>query len=148
MESKVSGHWTDDQLVAHAYGVGPEDRHLQACDACQTRLAAMQVHRQVVERTASRQADVTADFLAAQRRQIYAKIEQPVHWWSPMHLRRVASAAATLLVLAGGVMVYEEHHEQQVMNEKVSDAQLAEQVSNMAQDSEPASTAPLQALFE
>ena len=63
-------------------------------------------------------------------------------------MRRWASAAATLLVLGGGLMVYEEHHEQAVMNDKISDAQLAAQVSSMALDSEPQSTAPLQALFE
>jgi hypothetical protein len=33
-------------------------------------------------------------------------------------------------------------------NDWVSDAQLAQDVSQMAQDSEPPQTAPLQALFE
>ena len=28
VESNVSGHWTDEQLIAHLYGIGPEDRHL------------------------------------------------------------------------------------------------------------------------
>ena len=27
VESNVSGHWTDEQLIAHLYGIGPEDRH-------------------------------------------------------------------------------------------------------------------------
>ena len=65
-----------------------------------------------------------------------------------MPLRRAASATATLLVLGGGLMVYEEHHEQALLKDKVSDAQLAEQVSSMTQDSEPPSTAPLKALFD
>lgn len=148
MESEMPGHWTDDELIAHLYGVGPEGDHLRECRACQARLSAMQSHRETVERIPSKQADVSSEFLAAQRRQIYAKIAEPVRWWSGTHMRRLTSAAATLLVLGGGLMVFEEHHEQQLMNDRVTDAQLAEQVSNMAQDSEPVSTAPLQALFE
>ncbi len=148
MQSKVSGHWTDDQLIAHVYGIGPEDDHLQECSACQTRLSDMRSYREGMDRIPSKQAEVNVDFLAAQRRQIYAKVAQPTHWWSGTQTRRWASAAATLLVLGGGLMVYEEQHEQDLRNEKVSDAQLAEQVSSMAQDSEPQSTAPLKALFE
>lgn len=148
MESKVSGHWTNDQLIAELYGVGPEDGHLRGCGVCQERLSALTGHRQALEVTSSTGADVSVEFLAAQRRQIYAKIAQPARWWSATNMRRVASAAATLLVLGGGLMVYEEHQEQQAVNDKVSDAQLAAQVSNMAQDSEPSSTGPLQALFE
>ncbi len=56
-------------------------------------------------------------------------------------------AAATVLVLGGALLVYEETR-QQAMQNPVSDAQLAQQVSSMAQDSEPQPTAPLQALFE
>lgn len=148
MQSKVSGHWTDDQLIAHVYGVGPVDDHLAGCEACGLRLGAMQAHREVVEGSVSQQAEVSTAFLAAQRRQIYAKMEQPVAWWSGSSLRRLASAAATLLVLGGGLMVYEQHQEEALVKDKISDAQLATQVSNMALDSEPQSTAPLQALFE
>ena len=144
MQSNVSGHWTDDQLVAHLYGVGPGDNHLLACSACQGRLSDMRSYRDGVEQTPI----VSTEFLAAQRRQIYAKIAQSERWWSGMRMRRIASATATLLVLGGGLMVYEEHHQQDVMHESVSDAQLAAQVSSMAQDSEPGPTAPLQALFE
>ena len=144
MESKVSGHWTDDELLAHLYGVGPKDGHLRECSACQMRLSAMEDHREGLERTQY----VSSEFLAAQRRQIYTKIARPVRWWSGVNLRRLASTAATLLVLGGGLMVYEEHHEQQLNKESVSDAQLAAEVSSMTQDSEPTSTAPLQALFD
>ena len=148
MQSKVSGHWTDEQLIAYLYGVAPQDNHVAACGSCQARVAQMRTSREMWEQSGASRADVTDDFLAAQRRQIYAKMAQPERWWSGAHLRRWASATATLLVLAGGFMVYEEHHEQALVKDQVSDAQLAAQVSNMTQNSEPSPTAPLEALFE
>jgi hypothetical protein len=146
MESKVSGHWTDQQLIEHLYGVGAEDRHLNGCAECQGRLNSMQARRQAVDRTAP-EGDVSFDFLAAQRRKIYARLTEPRRFWSQGQLRRWASAAATILVLGGGLLVYEDH-KQQSMDNKISDAQLAQEVSSMAQESEPQPTAPLQALFE
>ncbi len=147
MQSKVSGHWTDHQLIEHLYGVGPEGDHLRGCSECQDRLSAMQSCRLALEPT-SEQAGPGAELLARQRRRIYAKLAEPAHWWSETRMRRWASAAATLLVLGGGLMVYEEYHQQELVKDQVSDAQLADQVSSMTQDSEPQPTAPLEALFE
>jgi len=147
MQSKVSGHWTDDQLIEHLYGVGPEDGHVRGCGSCQERLSALESHRVALERV-SEQVEPSTEFLARQRRQIYAKLAEPRHWWSGAHIRRWASAAATLFVLSGGLVVYEEYHQQELVKDQVSDAQLADQVSSMTQDSEPQPTAPLEALFE
>jgi hypothetical protein len=84
----------------------------------------------------------------AQRRRIYVKISQPANRWTGISLGRWAPAAAALLVMAGGVVLYDQRFRQVVVNRHVSDAQLARDVSCMAADSEPRSTAPLQALFE
>lgn len=146
MQSNVSGHWTDQQLIASLYGVGPEDDHLGACSPCQIRLTELRTHREGLERMQPDEPGTT--ILATQRRQIYARIAQPVRWWSGTHMRRWASAFATLLVLGGGLMVFEAHHERQLINPQISDAQLADQVSGMIQTSEPQSTAPLQELFD
>ena len=146
MESNVSGHWTDEQLIEHLYGVGADARHLHACADCQARLSSMQARRQAVEMN-SADENSSFEFLAAQRRQIYARLTKPRHFWSQAQLRRWASAAGTILVLGGGFLIYEDHR-QQVMDNKVSDAQLAQEVSSMAQESEPQPTAPLQVLFE
>lgn len=107
----------------------------------------MQANRRNIEAAESSQ-DVSFEFLAAQRRRIYSKVTQPVRWWSHFEVRRWVSAAATLLAVGGGLLLYEENHRQQLMDNKVSDAQLAQEVSSMAQDSEPQPTAPLQKLFE
>ncbi len=148
MESKVSGHWTDEQLIEYLYGVGPEDQHLDTCPNCQERLSVMQARRGAVELNPSFQDEASFEFLAAQRRKIYGRLGEPIHWWSGHQLRRWASAAAMALVLGGGFVVYEQNHRQRVMDNRVSDAQLAQDVSLMAQDSEPQPTAPLQALFD
>lgn len=145
MESKVSGHWTDEQLVAHLYGVEGGEGHFESCPECRARLSQLQANRAGTE--AGFEDAVSFDFLAAQRRKIYARLTERGSWWSRVQIRRWASAAATVLVLGGGLLVYEERREQAAHN-RLSDAQLAQQVSSMAQDSEPQPTAPLQALFE
>jgi hypothetical protein len=146
--SKVSGHWTDEQLVEHIYGVGPQDGHLESCLECQGRLAAFRQHRQAVERSAGGDG-VTFDFLAAQRRNIYARLTAPTLWWSRLGMRRWATAAAAAVALTGGIVVYENSQQQSLeAHNNISDAQLAQEISQIASDSEPQPIAPLQALFE
>ncbi len=146
--SNLSGHWTDEQLIEYLYGVGPEESHLNDCRDCQARLSSMQAKRRSVEFSPASDREVRFDFLAAQRRKIYARLTESAPWWSGLQPRRLASAAAAVLVLGGGVLFYEENHRQQMMENKVSDAQLAQQVSSMADEAEAQPTAPLQALFE
>ncbi len=146
--SKVSGHWTDEQLVEHIYGVGPEDGHLESCLECQGRLASFRQHRQAIERSAGSDG-VTFDFLAAQRRNIYARLADRTPWRSRLRMRRWATAAAAAVALTGGIIVYEntQQHSLEARN-KISYAQLAQEISQIASDSEPQPIAPLQALFE
>jgi hypothetical protein len=148
IESNVSGHWTDEQLIAHLYGVGPQGLHIEECAHCQARLLGMQSHRQAAEELVSAPGDVGFEFLAAQRRKIYEKLTEPVRWWSQLQLGRWASAAAALLVLGGGLLIFEQDRKPPAVPNNISDAQLAQDVGRMAENSEPPATAPLQALFE
>jgi anti-sigma factor RsiW len=143
--SKVSGHWTDEQLVEHIYGVGPHDGHLESCLECRGRLASLGQHRQAIERSAAGDG-VTFDFLAAQRRRIYARLSKRTPGWSRLGIHRWATAAVAAVALTSGVMIYE--NTQLHARSNVSDAQLAQEVSQIASDSEPQPIAPLQALFE
>ncbi len=145
-ESSLSGHWTDDQLISHLYTVGLGDGHLESCLECRNRFTAMQVRRKAIE--SCEVADVSLEFLAAQRRAVYSRLSQPVRLWSSSQIRGWASAVATLLVIVSGLFVYENSHRRQIANEQLSDAQLALEVSQSVQDDEPQSTAPLQALFD
>lgn len=145
--SKVSGHWTDEQLIGHLYGVGPVDSHIDRCASCLARLSIMRSRRAAIEQSSSEPAQ-DFEFFAAQRRRIYRRIAEPAHWWQSAQLKAWASAAAGLLVFAGGLLFVENHRSPQPAAPAISDAQLAQDVGRMAEDSEPLPTAPLQALFE
>jgi hypothetical protein len=142
----MTPHWTDEQLIAHFYGVGPEDRHIDSCAHCIQRLAAMRSRREALD-LASEESDPGFEILAAQRRKIHERISRPARWWPHLEPRRWLTAAAALLVLAGGLALVENAHKPATPN-AISDAQLAQDVSRMAADPEPSPTAPLQALFE
>jgi len=138
----MSGHWTDEQLIEYLYGVGPIDGHIDRCRDCQARLSGMPIRRRLVEESAPADDAVTFDFLAAQRRSIYARLS------GAAHLRRRWASAAALLVLGVSVLVYEQKRQPVIPEDQISDADLAQTVSLMAQDSEPQPAAPLQALFD
>ena len=144
----MSGHWTDDQLIAFLYEVERENDHLRDCAICQGRLAAMRTRRQNIERAASPDDTIAFEFLAAQRRGIYAKITTRPHWWSKSNVQTWASGAAMMVVLGGGVIVYQGKHRPQAPQNVLSDVQLAQEVSTITQDVEAQPTAPLHELFE
>jgi hypothetical protein len=141
--SAQSAHWTDEQLIDHLYGLGPLDGHLNQCEHCGSRLSAMESRR---EQVISSEKPVSHEFLAAQRRAIYARLSQPRHFWSDWPLSRLAAAAAMLVVLAGSAAVYE-NHRRELVAQSISDAQLVQDVSRLCFESEPPSTAPLRGLF-
>ncbi len=134
-------HWTDEQLIAHLYGLGPEDEHLNACAACRARIAEMQANRISFEGNHSE--DVGFGLLARQRRAIYAGLSKPR---SVFALPRWTSAVAMVAVAAAAVIVIEERR--QASPTPISDAQLVDEVGKMAQDPTPAAVAPMEALFE
>jgi cytochrome c-type biogenesis protein CcmH/NrfG len=139
--SAQSTHWTDEQLIDHIYGLGPVDDHLTNCEACRTRLSAMQARRQQI----SVEEQVADNFLASQRRTIYARLSAPHRWWHELSVGRLAAAAVMFLTLAGSAAFYQTH--QRNIAEAKADAQLAQDVSQMSFESEPSATAPLQGLF-
>lgn len=143
-----SGHWTDDEVLASLYGVGPSGNHLEECADCQARRAAMQTNREQIERSASAGDGVTSDFLAAQRRAIYQRLDQPVRWWSAAPVRRWAAGLTTACVLASSIFLYEQNREIRLAQERASDARLMQEVANMAGDSGASAMEPLQGLFE
>ena len=142
VESNLSGHWTDEQLIEHLYGIGPENKHIDECVECRERLAAMVASRHAIESASAPLEQVPFELLAAQRRAVYSRLSRP------FHIRRWAAAAATVVLLASGVLMYEQNQQPAPPPQQVTDAQLADQVSQLAQDSEPAPAAPLEGLFD
>lgn len=136
-------HWTDEQLVAHLYGVGPEDGHLNECAACRLRVTEMQACRQSFEALRGTDEDVTFEFLSRQRRAIYAGLSRRRMVFG---MRRLAAASAVVAAAAAGIIVNEGRR--QANSRQISDAQLVEEVSQLAQDPTPTAVAPIEGLFQ
>lgn len=149
LQRVYSTHWTDEQLVAHLYGVGPDTVHLDQCLVCQARLNSMRAVRRTAEAPEHLDSLADCEFLSRQRRAIYEKLVQPARWWQAISWRSWASLAATVIILGGGAAVYQEKRLPPTKaGTQLSDAQLAQEVSKMSQESEAQLTAPLQGLFE
>jgi hypothetical protein len=141
-------HWTDEQIIASLYGVGPENGHLERCENCSLRRSSFVANSRAADAARLGDEGVSFEFLAAQRQAIYEKLETPSVWKSVLGWRRWAPVALTLCLLAAGAAVYDGRHMHHVARTQLSDAQLALEVSRMSQDWEAQPAAPLEGLFE
>jgi hypothetical protein len=135
-------HLSEDALLDAVYGIGADeaDAHLRGCADCARRLSEWRG-----KRAAAASIEIPDEFLAAQRRKIYERIERPSRkrWlWAP----GLAAACA----LAVGIFVYYPTLQQQPVNKpaEISDAQLFGDIYSMEHVVEPAAAAPARALFE
>jgi hypothetical protein len=140
--SNQSGHWTDDQLIASLYGVGPEDGHLGDCAECQLRLSAMHSRRSIFT------DDVDNSLLVSQRRRIYARLTSPAQRVRQPSLVRWATIAASFAILSGSIALHQRHEQQCRLNRMLSDAQLSQDVGNMSGGAEIQPAEPLEELFK
>lgn len=139
-------HWTEDEFVAHLYGIGPENGHIQECSVCASRLQSMQDARMQSEAAAAGSDQPSFEFLAAQRRRIYQRLSKPAQF---AFARRFAPALGASLAIAGGLLFFEQQHSNSSRPiVKPADTELVEDVGRTAMNPEPAPLAPLQALFE
>jgi hypothetical protein len=86
--------------------------------------------------------EVAAGFLAAQRRSIYRRLDEPRSKW--ISLRWAASLAMLLLIFAGGLTLERRHSAAPA----ISDEQLFSDLSAMEQSSEPKAIQPMHGLFQ
>ncbi len=86
--------------------------------------------------------EVSAEFLAAQRRSIYRRLDEPRNKW--ISLRLVLSLAMLLLIFAGGLTLERRHSAAPA----ISDEQLFSDLSAMEQSSEPKAIQPIHGLFQ
>ena len=136
-------HLSEDALLDAVYGISGNDAetHLHGCADCAQRLHEWQEKRAATVAS----VEIPGNFLAAQRRKIYERIENPSRkrWlWAP--------GLATACALAVGIFVYHPTPEPQPVNKvaEISDAQLFGDVYSMERVVEPAAAAPARALFE
>ena len=133
-------HWSDEELVARLYGVGPEGDHLEVCDTCARRWEAI---RSRYESLRPSGIEVSGKFLAAQRRAIHARLREKRHSFP----RMLVPVLVTLL-LATVLMVYRPAPEPPPAKERISDSQLFDDVFRMVSDPAPSAVEPIRSLFE
>ena len=132
----MNHHLQDDELLDQIYGLADNHSHLESCNECARRWSALQERR---TRLVSAE-ELPNDFLASQRRTIYARLgEQPGR-----QMRWVPAVAAACL-FAIGVFIFRPAETQRP---DPSDAQLFSDVYSMEQLTEPRAAAPIHALFE
>jgi len=138
-------HLSDDALLEAVYGLVDQNApHLRECAFCAQRLTEFQQRRESLVGAAEASAGVSSDFLAAQRRKIYERLEQP----GPKGLRWAPALAMACLV-AGGVLLYHPATPPEPQQRaEVSDSQLFSDAYSMDQSLEPRAAAPIHALFE
>jgi anti-sigma factor RsiW len=159
MRNEMNGHLKTDELLDRLYGLeddraGDRNAHLESCTDCRNRWEAMRA----VRAGFSTGEPVSNDFLAAQRRRIYARLgEEPRTRmaWAP------ALVAAALLVIVGVAVYrpgsapgfakfagYATHESARPAQTDAGDAQLFSEVYSMEQSMEPSVAAPIHTLFE
>ncbi len=136
-----NNHYSDDDLVARLYGLGPADAHLDSCEMCRQRWNKMLERHQLLHST---DIDVPVELLAAQRRAVYARVEQ-----KPRKLRTAwlpLPVAALVLVLLVFTFFKPALHQQPA--DAISDDAALQDVFTVASRTDPAGLEPVQSLFE
>jgi hypothetical protein len=135
-------HWSDDDLLDRLYGIGPGDGHLEQCPECQSRWNRLSTRRSELLRP----PEVSSSDLAAQRRNIYRRLDRPARSAAV----RFAPILAVFAMLLVAFFLWRPGSAPQAPPPapQISDAQLFSEVSSMAQSSEPQAAEPIHALFE
>ena len=132
-------HWTETDFKNWLYGLKDPDAHSSDCAQCQAEMERLQMQR----RTLTPEPDVSPEFLAAQRRNIYARMEQgPHHNWRAWSW---LVSTAMLLALAFALAIPRWLHKPAA---PISDEQLFSDLSAMEQSAEPKAIQPMHNLFE
>ena len=90
--------------------------------------------------------EVSPEFLAAQRRSIYRRLDEPRRHWHSM--RWALSLAMLLLMVAGGLTLERRHKTAPGTPATISDDQLFSDLSAMEQTNEPKAIQPMHGLFQ
>jgi hypothetical protein len=146
----LSKHASDDELLAYLYaGETGAGSHIAGCRECRFRLEGLRNSRAEIEAQYRPEEDVSPEFLASQRRHIYARIDRgDASNWRFMLRRWTSPLAAAALVVAAGITLVEQRPHPSAQHPKISDEQLAVEIDQFASDVDTEPTAPLRALFE
>lgn len=133
------------------YGVATGDeRHLEICPECAARWRRIEMRRrEVLAKTACETDELSAGFLAAQRRAIYTRLDRPQPRFTP----KWAMGLAALLLMTVGLSVWRPGQQATPVpavtwEAEISDSQLFEELAALDRAPLPRAAAPLQNLFE
>lgn len=133
-------HWNDDELIGRLYEAGPDNSHLEECEDCARRWQQLLALRA----RAVRPPRVSEEFLAAQRRAIYDRLEWAAggsgHWWIGPAL-----AAAVMVLLA---VLLSRPAPEAPSSLASADAQFFTEVYSVVESTEPQAIQPIRGLFE
>jgi len=133
----MNKHLTAEELIDEIYELEKHE-HVETCAECSERMKALLALRA----SATGPVPASDEFLAAQRRNIYARMgEQPQG-----RMKWVPALAAAACLIAVSVVVY--HPEAQAPKPEIDDAQLFSDVYSMEQSMEPMAAKPIQAIFD
>jgi hypothetical protein len=140
-------HLNDDVLIDGLYGLIDVEERIGACLPCASRWSELQEKHAAL----AVPMEVAPEVLAAQRRNIYARIEHPFKS-APLRWAAPVMAAVAVCVLAIGVVA---HHPVTDVHPAPAPASETQQLSDvysdvysMEQSFEPTASASLRALFE
>lgn len=137
-------HLSDDALLDAVYGLTENEPHLHECAICAQRFSEWRRKRESLAGAAGLSTEVSSDFLAAQRRKIYERLERP----ESKRLRWAPALAMACLVAVGALVYHPATPPAPQQRGEVSDSQLFSDAFSMDQSLEPSAAAPIHALFE
>lgn len=132
-------HWSDEEILADLYNVGPADGSPDECADCRRRREWVR-RRQEELRVAA--PELSEAFLAAQRQAIMARAAIRPRFSG---LRLVPGLAAVVLLLLTIIVT---RPVPKVQPAPEPDAQLLEDVSSIVTHSEPRAVEPVRGLFQ
>jgi len=130
-------HWTEDDFKQWLYGLKDEDPHVRECRECTSELDRLRVVRSRI----TEEAELSPDFLAAQRRGIYRRLLEPRPRWIAV---RWALPVVMVLAMVFGLTL--QRGRRSVTT--ISDEQLFSDLTAIEQSAEPKAIAPMHKLFE
>lgn len=134
-------HWTEDDFTEWLYGLRSDGSHLGECAECAGKAGRLEGRKAA----ATRGAEVSPDFLARQRREIYVRMDNPRRHWAQS--RWGLSLAMLMLLVAASFGLLRPHQSAGPLVNP-ADAKLFSDLASMDQSTEPRAIQPIESLFE
>jgi hypothetical protein len=133
-------HWTENDFTEWLYGL-KSGSHLDECAACSRTARSLELRKA----QATQGPEVSSDFLAEQRRTIYARLDRPRHWTQS---RWILSFAMLVMVVLAGFGLLHERPSTTTPLASPADEKLFSDLASIDQSNEPRAIKPIESLFE